>query len=191
MSQAIGEYKKHLTLIGFIALFYIIFKSKFLYINCFVNYYTYFIIGICSALGIHNKTPEKLKYLYIGITCALIYGCINSDAVVLWGIVYGFMVLSMKFNNKYISFIQNIVENKVFLFFGKCSYSIYLFHAPILMLVIYFNNKIFIKQEKELYFGNVFVATFLITILVSYVSYNYIEKPIINFGRKIFDKKKI
>ena len=185
-----GDYKKHFTIIIFLSAFYIVFKSYLGSINCFINYHTYFMIGIFSALSIHNKTPDKFKYLYIGITATLVYSFLNFNAVFIWCLVYGFMILSMKFSeNKYINFIKEIIENRVFLFFGKCSYSIYLFHVPVLMLVIYFTKKIFINQDKEDYFNFVLAMTFVITILVSYISYNYIEKVFINFGRKIFDKK--
>ena len=74
----------------------------------------------------------------------------------------------------------NILENKIFVSLGKISYSFYLWHLPIIFFLdIYINNKIII----------IFLSLFL-SLLLSTLSYQYIEKPFINLkkGKSIFIK---
>ena len=71
---------------------------------------------------------------------------------------------SSSHTNRYIN--NWFFENRIFLYIGKISYSLYLWHLP----VIYFSNIYLVKE-----FSAVFVL--LITLLLAHLSYIYVEQP--------------
>lgn len=76
-----------------------------------------------------------------------------------------------------ISFFS-ILKNKLLIFFGKLSYSYYLYHAIILIALIHA-----LYNYLPIYALWIFGLT--ITLLVSIFSYRYIELPSIELGRKL------
>ena len=67
------------------------------------------------------------------------------------------------------SFIYKVATLKISVFFGVISYSLYLYHQPILVFYRFAYGEI----------GNkVFIALFLLMVLVSYLSYRFFENPI-------------
>lgn len=67
------------------------------------------------------------------------------------------------------SFIYKIATLRISIFFGVISYSLYLYHQPILVFYRFSYGEI----------GNkVFVALFAVMILISYLSYRFFENPI-------------
>ncbi len=74
-----------------------------------------------------------------------------------------------------------LFENKVVIFFGTISYSFYLIHFPVLVIMrTLVSNSILVS-----------VCSLLITIFVSYLTYRFIEKPFIRIGKNFFAVKKI
>ncbi|HMU94055.1 MAG TPA: acyltransferase [Anaerolineales bacterium] len=84
------------------------------------------------------------------------------------------------------SFIRRFFRNKVLTFFGDHSYSIYLFHMPIgLTLLDYlWRNDYRGWQIYFLYIG----LTFGITIFISILTWNFLEKPMLGL-KKYFEYK--
>ncbi|MFD1255837.1 acyltransferase family protein [Mucilaginibacter terrae] len=79
-----------------------------------------------------------------------------------------------------------LIVNKVTVFFGLLSYSLYLNHPQIVMRL----NKTYIKIYD--YAGNSGVAlvccillTLVIVVPLSYLTYRFIEQPCINYGKKL------
>ena len=67
------------------------------------------------------------------------------------------------------SFIYKIATLKISIFFGVISYSLYLYHQPILVFYRFAYGEI----------GNkIFIGLFLLMVLVSYLSYRFFENPI-------------
>lgn len=67
------------------------------------------------------------------------------------------------------SFIYKILTLKISIFFGVISYSLYLYHQPILVFYRFTYGEI----------GNkIFIALFLLMVLLSYLSYRFFEHPI-------------
>ena len=84
---------------------------------------------------------------------------------------------------KLISFKNEKIKFKPFRFISKISYSMYLSHLIILQLI----SKLFSpfdSNEKIL----VYVIYWIITIFVSYIFYNYYEKPFIRLRDKIYNR---
>lgn len=71
------------------------------------------------------------------------------------------------------TFVNKLLSNKLFVFIGRISYTIYLFHWPFLVL----------KHPKP---SIRFVLVYFVTICVSYVINKYIEKPTITFYKRFF-----
>ncbi|HMQ70323.1 MAG TPA: acyltransferase [Ignavibacteria bacterium] len=74
--------------------------------------------------------------------------------------------------------LKRIFENKFVMYFGKISYSIYLFHAFIPPLYNYFK----LPQFTGIYF-RFFIQAAILTLLSS-ISWYIIEKPVINLKKK-------
>jgi len=78
------------------------------------------------------------------------------------------------------SLISRFFNNNFLKIFGKYSYGIYLYHMPISYFLIYFNGLYGISLDtiiKVLIFNSLSIAVIL---MVSYFSYEYFEKKIIN-----------
>ncbi|MDA2518130.1 acyltransferase [Bacillus cereus] len=123
--------------------------------------------GFLIALGV-------ILYLY----SILIYGFSRNDTTFLlkdWGVVMGisiFIIMAMS-NLK----VKAFLNKSVFVYLGEISYSIYLCHFPIMMVLfklLYTKIPIF------------FLLTFCIamTLLFSIVSYYLIEKKCINWAKQ-------
>ena len=69
------------------------------------------------------------------------------------------------------------IDNRLSKYLGKISYGIYMYHWIILELI--FRNKLFNYNSEA--FGNILLYGFTLglTLTISAISYNYIEKPIL------------
>ncbi len=88
------------------------------------------------------------------------------------------MILGQVLNkNKFLN-----LEKKVFDFIGKISYGIYVIHPLIILLLSYFYKSIEINMFLKyiLVYSSVLVST----VLISWLSYTYFEKPFLNLKSK-------
>ncbi len=74
--------------------------------------------------------------------------------------------------------IRKILSISIINFYGKISYSFYLFHLPIMYLVLYTIN-------GDLLFCKVLI--FLLTSFVAYINYLLIEERFIKVGKVLFN----
>ncbi|CAM4197007.1 acyltransferase family protein [Bacillus albus] len=123
--------------------------------------------GFLIALGI-------ILYLY----SILIYGFSRNDTTFLlkdWGVVIGVSILIiMAMSNLK---IKAILNKNVFVYLGEISYSIYLCHFPIMMVLF----KLF-YAKMPIFFLLILCMT--MTILCSIFSYHLIEKKCINWAKQ-------
>lgn len=68
------------------------------------------------------------------------------------------------------SLVNDGLENRVFVFFGKISYSLYLWHWPLIVFALYLNYDRLGDPERTL-IG-------LFSVLLSWISWKYIEQPL-------------
>ena len=80
-----------------------------------------------------------------------------------------------------------LLQNKITMLYGKVSYSLYLWHFIIILFFwyIYRVTSHFWGAPQLLSFVIIYFTTALIGLLVSWFSFNYLEKPGINLGKKI------
>ncbi|QWG33649.1 acyltransferase [Bacillus mycoides] len=123
--------------------------------------------GFLIALGI-------ILYLY----SILIYGLSRNDTTFLlkdWGVVIGvsiFIIMAMS-NLK----VKAFLNKSVFVYLGEISYSIYLCHFPIMMVLFKL-----LYTKIPIFFLLTLCMT--MTILFSIVSYHLIEKKCINWAKQ-------
>ncbi|PEF73262.1 acyltransferase family protein [Bacillus pseudomycoides] len=113
-------------------------------------------------------------YLY----SILIYGLSSNDTTFLlkdWGVVIGVsIIIIMAMNNLK---VKAILNKGVFVYLGEISYSIYLCHFPITMVLF----KLLYAKIPTLFLLILCITT---TILCSILSYHLIEKKCINWAKQ-------
>ncbi|MED2839667.1 acyltransferase [Bacillus wiedmannii] len=123
--------------------------------------------GFLVALGV-------ILYLY----SILIYGISRNDTTFLlkdWGVVMGvsiFIIMAMS-NLK----VKAFLNKSVFVYLGEISYSIYLCHFPIMMVLF----KLLYTKISILFLLTLCIT---MTLLFSIVSYHLIEKKCINWAKQ-------
>ena len=85
-------------------------------------------------------------------------------------------------------FVVNFLNNRLVLFLGKISYSIYLVHMIVLVLVLYLAYYFHIAGIEAYFF--VVSFTMLMTIFLSSVTYYFVEQPFIKLGKKFSNRFK-
>lgn len=149
----------------------------------------YFLIGILSRLMIEKfKSSKKLWELPIVIL--ITFALANAIESVIWICFFIIALIEAKrianapaFFHKILNIfvLNNLVGN-----LGKWSYSTYLIHIPLLMLIIGGLGKIFgtdFISVKVLV--SILLASVPVIIAVSWVLYSTIEVGGINFGKKV------
>lgn len=144
-----------------------------------------FYAGICFY-NIYKINPEKeKKYDYLCLITLIINIILLIFAPQIFAYVYGWF-LFMFFLVKSDFFMKFIFERELFLFLGEISFSLYLLHYP---LIIYLNTYLETKVpnglgHKERIF--LFTGLFSFIVLYSYIIYQYYEKPMRDYLRKIW-----
>lgn len=117
-----------------------------------------------------------LSIIVISWTGGFQFGVFSDE---IYSMLFGLLIyISANGNHSILNLEQNF-----FLFLGKISYGIYVYHWVVILIVI--------KFAKSLDFQNLILSNFLIytvsfsfTILISYLSFKFLEKPLINLSHK-------
>ncbi len=87
------------------------------------------------------------------------------------------------------SFLQKIFTNKVSLFLGKISFSMYLLHP---IVIGSFSSYLIIQFKDWKYYNNatllIFILTLIVTLIISYLMTIFIDKKSIEWSRKLYSK---
>jgi peptidoglycan/LPS O-acetylase OafA/YrhL len=144
-----------------------------------------FILGFLAAVLIINKRSIKNTFLYFISVFLILISLFSSFEK---SNIYSFNSLlpcigTFLFivNSEKKNFIFQIFTSRPLLFIGIISYSLYLWHQPIFSIYrIYFNNQ---KISYDIFFLLIFLI-----ILLSQITYKYIERPFRNYST--IDSKK-
>ncbi len=200
------RYLKH-VIIGFICLgicsnlvLYYIFPGKVLYYILTPTCFDAFGLG---AIISHNlkyepqRYPQIRKYVVIGILLSFLSVCIlkilNPEIYLLRPLISftcAYLILILLQEK---SLINDLISNKILTFIGKISYGMYLFHN---FIPWFFDNfLLFISKSADIkailiqYQINnhngltPFILKYFILIMISYMSWRIIEKPLLSFKR--------
>ena len=142
---------------------YVLFSNNFKWINrILLNRYfeitVLFLTTFSWFLGIH-------------------FGTFNDEIYCLF---FGIIIYNIASNKQ-----TNIkIENKLLYNLGKISYGLYVYHWIIIVVLIKVINYNYINN-KLVYNIILYLSTFLCTIIVSEISYRFIEKPLINLKKRV------
>ena len=145
------------------------------------SYWVWLSIGFVFTLGVITSWLWTRQF-HLG---DLGYRPFMSDS---YKIAWGYSVVNLMFayilihvKNK--SFMPILFENPLLVYLGTISYGLYVFHVPVLLLVhSTMHNFPEIVQA---------LVILMITVIVSMVSYEYMEKRFINSKDKYFSRKPV
>lgn len=161
-----------------------------------------FFLGILGALWVRNENIslyfKRHRKLFISLFMALVSGALYliyleahpwSRPMLFWGhtwmsCFYLFLILMFEWYPE--GTLQKILSQKWLCFAGMRSYFIYLFHVPVLGFV----NSVFFKFDGRMPVDTPegFCAVILsvgIVFLLSMISWDFLEAPLIRFGKKL------
>lgn len=171
--------EKSLVYIFFIITFFLYFfyyyTSKTIWGNFYFPLSRFWEISLGCSLFFLSKYKIKFLNAFIILVFAvfiifLYYSSYLTTQLEIFFTCFFASILIINQNN----FITNLLENKILLFIGTISYSIYLFHYPIIF---------FLEQYIDYYL--VYFISIIFIIFISTLSYNYVEVPFRNY--KYFD----
>ncbi|GBE92002.1 acyltransferase family protein [Nostoc cycadae] len=172
-------------LILFSALLYLFAKvgSAFLFTQI-----PFFLVGIISFYIWKSplSLPKKQKGLILVCSVILVTVFTGKPDLIVWTIVFLSALINRNSQeNGIFSLVSKILNNKIILYFGRISYSIYLIHMVVIYSLLYLMTQYFYNIDKGWYLLSIFVVSLpLITIAAHYL-YNWIEKPFITLGKRI------
>lgn len=126
----------------------------------------------------------SILLLIWAITCWSFILSVFGYRLYVWGIILSLLILSQLLN----PFI--LISNKVFVYLGKISFSLYLLHP----LLVYGLRPLYRKiYHFGIYPGYAYFLSVTMTLLLivplAHVTYSYIESPGINMGKWLIDRK--
>lgn len=149
-----------------------------------LKYFGWFAAG--ASFYLYTKHDDKQWFWYGVVICILssLAAAIVSHSV---EVLVAILIISLFFSASLISVnIQQFLSNKFLLFLGYVSYPLYLLHENMMIsFVIKFND---LLPQKLSFLLPVFAITIIASI--AYVIAKYIEKPVKNIIKNIFDFNK-
>lgn len=135
----------------------------------------FFLVGIFSYYLWKNILQNKGVVILVAcISSAII---LRSIPLLIW---FSFMAMAIS-EHTTLAAIRKLLETKIFDFFAKISYPIYLVHTMVIYIPVYLNSRnIFSLSSYEQ-----IAYTIILSILIGYLIHLLIEKPGINVGRKL------
>jgi peptidoglycan/LPS O-acetylase OafA/YrhL len=144
---------------------------------------------IWKAMDLMRLTSLGWSLLLVSIVLALML--VNSDQLIslinrfglqrgVWAIVFGMLILSSLYAR------NPILESEPLLSLGKLSFSLYLLHPMIMVILIKLDFSKYIIQLTNMAMANFLIASIITIGLVwtsSILSFRFVEVPGVNFGK--------
>lgn len=157
-----------------------------------VRYLPAFILGMI-AFQVVDALRARQAASRIGVLCLAAGACVFAGTVggsltqpasipVLWeSVSFSLMLVGLAL------WPVCLVVNRATQFLGRISYSVYLLHGPVILLI---NRPVFPRIEalglpQAAVFGLSLAVTLAVTLVVSWIAYRTVERPGIAFGRRL------
>ncbi len=101
----------------------------------------------------------------------------NIDFRGIFGVISAFLILGLVQNKD--SILSTILGSSFFVYFGKISYALYLWHVPVFR---------WFSWHSTLPSYITFILKFIVTFILAIISLELIEKKSIKIGRKLSDR---
>ncbi|GAA4142031.1 acyltransferase [Sphingobacterium kyonggiense] len=144
------------------------------------NMFHFFLIGFFSYPLYKRYVKKGSNHLFIFLFFATIFVSLISYHYLIVMLLWCIVLWMQKSNNKIGDLFFN---NKLSLYLGKISYSIYCVHIIVLIILMFFTQRCSLTDAK-LNTTIIVVGGIFISILVSIFTYKYIEEPFIRWGKK-------
>jgi len=170
----------------FLPLFLTLYKKYHL---PFSNYISYFPIEIMSVGGffayIKYYFNDRISSIFKSnvlfmILCSVMFYLLFFDSIILYrAIVFGLLILFI-IEDRRINLRSHILSR-----LGLISYGIYMYHPLCMFLSSAINNHLF-RSNIIIYKIGFYILTLILTLIISYLSYNYIELKLLKIKDKRF-----
>ncbi|WP_033316167.1 acyltransferase [Pseudochrobactrum sp. AO18b] len=145
----------------------------------------FYALNLFNNKNYNSSFNKSIGLLFLSLVPVLFFAIVQNNTNFIYnyhwtGVMFACLVIGLGLNP--VSF----VVNKISIWLGKISYSIYLVHGPVVVLL----SPIYIKMQNS-GFNSVFIyilaflATAIVSVCVSILTYNFIEKPSNDWGRNI------
>ena len=124
-----------------------------------------------------NKKNYTIKFLSVFLFFLLFFDINLALITLLWMATIYFQINPNKVSDL-------IFQNKIILYIGKISYSLYCIHILILALSVYIVLNIAQVENQNIFRFAVLGLSLPLSLFVSHLTYTYIEVPFINFAKK-------
>jgi peptidoglycan/LPS O-acetylase OafA/YrhL len=138
-------------------------------------------LGAMTAFFLYTKNKflsffirkEVFFIVFFLLLVSILYNVqIKFFSASFYSILFSILILNLTSNLD----MTKSLENKIFIYLGKISYGMYMYHQMMIVLCIHFLQKWSIVSDFLIY-----VFSILATVLVSGLSYQFIEKPFLNY----------
>tara|TARA_B100000787_G_scaffold140302_1_gene109268 strand:- start:368 stop:2260 length:1893 start_codon:yes stop_codon:yes gene_type:complete len=160
-----------ILIIIFLSIFFgeVFINRPFVYFFPFFRFHE-FLLGAFIFYYLNFLSKKKVSYLfsYIGIVIIIFSSLYLNESSNFPGInsllpIVGILLIMISDDKKNIILCNNLTQ-----YFGNISYSFYLYHWPVIVAFKYITLKISVNFYDS-------VVIFLITLILSHLSYNYVE----------------
>jgi peptidoglycan/LPS O-acetylase OafA/YrhL len=137
--------------------------------NYFLPHLNMIFIFLCGAL--YTKTQQKFinKSIYLDVILLIMY-TINMELEFIYSLAFTFLIIYFGLHCNYGYKITSVI--------GDLSYGVYIFAFPIQQIIIQSGH------DKNWCFWQFFTLSFLATLCTSFLSWHFIEKPLLKFKPK-------
>jgi peptidoglycan/LPS O-acetylase OafA/YrhL len=148
--------------------------------------------GLCAYMVYKDQT-RILNILYrkdlqIGVYTALLFMFVSglhfTGFIEVYGLFFAYLILNASCNpNSILNF-----ENRIMSYLGKISYGLYIYHVFVIVMVSNILVQILPGTSSFIFNFLYYTISFVLSVLVAFLSYNFLEKPILAFKDRKFGR---
>jgi len=146
-------------------------------------------VGALGAYYLYHEHQTILKWVYsrpaqmLGTLLFISFFFVSyhfQGATLIEGVVFLVFIMNVSTNDSF--FIK--LKHKRYDTLGNLSYGIYMYHTICISLVMYLLEQLNWQDSIGLYNGVLYLVSYLLTLVVSYVSYQYFELYFLKFKER-------